>query len=123
MALDRWNLSVLFTSEEEFLATLEEFKSLIPLVGDFQGKLSNEEKLAEYLRLDKKANMLLTDPPYGVSFLVAGYYYTCKEPCYYGAVYEHTDDDLSCEGEISLIAVSEERFEDNGHALAWAMQQ
>ena len=59
MALDRWNLSVLFSSEEEFLATLEEFKSLIPLVGDFQGKLSNEEKLAEYLRLDKKANMLL----------------------------------------------------------------
>ena len=46
MALDRWNLSVLFSSEEEFLATLEEFKSLIPLVGDFQGKLSNEEKLA-----------------------------------------------------------------------------
>ena len=60
---------------------------------------------------------------YGEYVLVAGYYYTHKEPGYYGAVYEHTDSDLSSEGEIKLIAVSEKRFEDNGHALAWAMQQ
>ena len=60
---------------------------------------------------------------FGNSVLVAGYYYQPHGGCYYGAVYEHTDDDLSCEGEIRLIAVSEERFEDNGHALAWARQQ
>ncbi|WP_342718862.1 hypothetical protein [Hornefia porci] len=31
------------------------------------------------------------------------------------------DDDLSCEGTIGLAAVSEVEFEDNGHAIAWAM--
>lgn len=60
---------------------------------------------------------------FGSRFLVAGYYYSHNEPCWYGAVYEHTDSDLSCEGEVRLVAVSEERFEDNGHALAWAMAQ
>lgn len=59
---------------------------------------------------------------FGTRILVAGYFYSYKQPCYYGAIYEHTDSDLSCEGEIKLLAISEERFEDNGHALAWAMQ-
>jgi len=40
---------------------------------------------------------------------------------YFGAVYEHLDDDLSCEGEIGLAAASEVEFEDDGHAIAWAM--
>ena len=60
---------------------------------------------------------------FGSRFLVAGYYYSYKEPCYFGAVYEHTTEDRTCEGEVRLVAVSEERFEDNGHALAWAMAQ
>lgn len=60
---------------------------------------------------------------FGSRFLVAGYFYAYKEPCYYGAVYEYTTDDHTCEGEVRLIAVSGERFEDNGHALAWAMAQ
>ena len=59
MSKDIWDLSVFFKSEEEFLSTLEEFKALIPTVATFQGKLSDENALAEYLRLDKKANMLL----------------------------------------------------------------
>ena len=54
---------------------------------------------------------------------MAGYYYSYKEPCYYGAVYEYTTEDHTCEGEVRLAAVSDERFEDNGHALAWAMAQ
>ena len=54
-----WDLSVFFKSEEEFLSTLEEFKKLIPLAAGFQGKLTDEAALAEFLRLDKKANMLL----------------------------------------------------------------
>lgn len=60
---------------------------------------------------------------FGDRFLVAGHYYAYKEPCYYGAVYEYTTDDHTCEGEVRLAAVSEERFDDNGHALAWAMAQ
>jgi len=59
MAKDCWDLSVFFKSEEEFLSTLEEFKTLIPELAAFQGKLSDEKELAAFLRLDKKANMLL----------------------------------------------------------------
>jgi len=59
MAKDTWDLSVFFQSEEEFLSTLEEFKSLIPIAASYEGKLADEGSLAEYLRLDKKANLLL----------------------------------------------------------------
>ena len=59
---------------------------------------------------------------FGDRVLLAGYYYNGKnKPCYFGAVYEHLDDDLSCEGTIGLRAASEVEFEDDGHAMAWAM--
>jgi len=61
---------------------------------------------------------------FGDKILLAGYYYNGKgKPCYFGAVYEHLDDDLSCEGAIGLRAVSEVEHEDDGHAIAWAMSQ
>ena len=45
---------------------------------------------------------------FGDKVLLAGYYYNGKgNPCYFGAVFEHLDDDLSCEGTIGLRAVSE----------------
>ena len=37
--------------------------------------------------------------------------------------YEFLTDDTTCEGTIGLRAVSEVEFEDDGHAMAWAMQQ
>ena len=56
--------------------------------------------------------------------LVAGYYYNGKgQPSYFGAVYEHLDDDLSCEGALGLRAVSDVEHTDDGHAAAWAMAQ
>lgn len=56
--------------------------------------------------------------------LLTGHYYHADGKCYFGAVYEFLDDDdHSCEGIIGLRAVSEERFEDDGHAIAWALQQ
>ena len=60
---------------------------------------------------------------FGDRVLVAGHYYQHNKPCYYGAVYEHLDDDLSCEGTIGLRAVSDVAFEDDGHAIAWCMMQ
>lgn len=61
---------------------------------------------------------------FGDKVLLAGYYWGGKnKPSYFGAVYEHLDDDLSCEGTIGLYAASEVAFEDDGHAIAWAMQQ
>ena len=60
---------------------------------------------------------------YGKRFLVAGYCYVPHNGCYFGAVYEHVDNDLTCNGNVKLIAVSDKLFDDNGHALEWAMRQ
>ncbi|MBO5567716.1 MAG: hypothetical protein J6N53_02475 [Lachnospiraceae bacterium] len=61
---------------------------------------------------------------FGDKVLLAGYFYNGKnKPSYFGAVYEHLDDDMSCEGTIGLKTVSEVAFEDDGHAMAWAMAQ
>ena len=60
---------------------------------------------------------------FGDKVLIAGYFYTGKDkPSYFGAVYEHLDDDLSCEGTIGLAEVSEVEFEDEGHAIEWAIK-
>ena len=59
---------------------------------------------------------------FGSKVLLAGYFYSGRNAnSYFGAVYEYTTDDHTCEGEIRLTAVSDEMFEDNGHAIAWAM--
>lgn len=59
---------------------------------------------------------------YGDKILLAGYYYNGRgKDSFFGAVYTFTTDDHSCEGEITLTAVSDEFFADNGHAIAWAM--
>ena len=59
---------------------------------------------------------------FGNKVLLAGYFYNgMNRPCYYGAVYEYLTDDTSCEGMIGLSDVSEVEFQDDGHAIAWAM--
>ena len=59
---------------------------------------------------------------FGNRVLLAGYFYSGpKANDYFAAVYEHTTADKSCEGEIRLTAVSDEHFEDAGHALQWGM--
>ena len=61
---------------------------------------------------------------YGDRVLMAGYYYNGSgKPSYYAAVFEHLDDDHSCEGAIGLRAVSEVEFADDGHAIEWALAQ
>ena len=61
---------------------------------------------------------------FGDKIILAGYFYNgVSEPCYYGAVYEYLTEDTTCEGAIGLRAASEIEFEDDGHAIAWAMQQ
>ena len=59
---------------------------------------------------------------FGNKVILAGYYYNGRnENSYFGAVYEFAGKDHTCEGEIKLTAVSDEFFEDDGHAIAWAM--
>jgi hypothetical protein len=61
---------------------------------------------------------------FGDKVLLAGYFYNgMNKPCYYGAVYEYLTDDTSCEGAIGLSDVSEVEFNDDGHAIAWAMSR
>ena len=61
---------------------------------------------------------------FGDKVLLAGHYYNGKgKPSYFGATYEFLTDDTSCEGNIGLRAASEVEFTDDGHAIAWAMQQ
>ena len=61
---------------------------------------------------------------FGDKVILAGYYYNgTGKPCYFGAAYEFLTDDHTCEGTIGLASASEVEFEDNGHAIAWAMQQ
>ena len=71
--------------------------------------------------LESRWSKILT---FGDKILLAGHYYNgAGKPSYFGAVYEHLDDDFSCEGTLGLRAASEVEFEDDGHAIAWAMQQ
>lgn len=61
---------------------------------------------------------------FGDKVLLAGHYYNgAGRPSFYGAVYEYLTDDTSCEGAIGLRAASGVEFEDDGHAIEWAMQQ
>ena len=62
---------------------------------------------------------------FGETVLLAGYYYNGPgKPAYFAATYEYLEDgDHDCESTIGLRAVSEVEVEDDGHAIAWAMQQ
>lgn len=61
---------------------------------------------------------------FGDKVIIAGYYYTGRSKAhYYGAVYEFLTNDRSCEGTIGLREASKVQFEDDGHAIAWAMSR
>ena len=62
---------------------------------------------------------------FGDKVLVAGYFWNGPgQPSYFAATYEYLDEgDHDCESTIGLRAVSEVEFEDDGHAIAWAMNR
>ena len=61
---------------------------------------------------------------FGDKVLVAGYYHNGRhKTCWFGATYEFLTDDTTCEGTVGLRAVSEVEFEEDGHAIDWAMRQ
>ena len=69
-------------------------------------------------RLMHNGGTLLT---FGDRILVAGYFFNPNGRSYYGAAYRFTTAVHNCEGEVELVSISEDTFEDNGHAIAWAM--
>lgn len=71
--------------------------------------------------LECRWSKLLT---FGDKVVIAGHYYNgLNKPCYFGATYEFLTDDHTCAGTIGLRATSEVEFDDDGHAIAWALQQ
>ena len=61
---------------------------------------------------------------FGENILVAGFYWNGpNESRYFAAVYEYLDDgDFDSESMIGIKAVTDVEFEDDGHAIQWAMQ-
>ena len=71
--------------------------------------------------LESRWSKVLT---FGDKILMAGHYYNgAGKPSYFGAVYDLLYYDFSREGTIGLRGASEVEFEDDGHAILWAMQQ
>lgn len=62
---------------------------------------------------------------FGDKIVMVGYFCSGPDkPCYFGAVYEYLEDgEHDCESTIGLYTASDVEFEDNGHAICWAMQQ
>ena len=59
---------------------------------------------------------------YGDRILVAGHRYQRDGKDWIGMVYEFLDDDATgVEDFIGIREISTERFEDEGHAIAWAI--
>ena len=59
---------------------------------------------------------------FGNKVILAGYFYNgMNRPSYFGAVYEFLTEDTTCEGMVGLKEVSGIDFEDDGHAIAWAI--
>lgn len=91
--------------------------------------MSNMTTLAEKYRLPNPTTLERLETRwhkvlrFGDKVLLAGNFYHADGKCYFGAVYEFLEDDHSCEGVLGLREVSEERFEDDGHAIAWALNQ
>lgn len=61
---------------------------------------------------------------FGNRILVAGYIYTPGGNDWFGAVYEFLNDgETTCEDPIGIRSISDDRYEDAGHAIAWCLQQ
>ncbi len=54
-----WDLSRIYPNQEKFDADLEKLKGIADQMGGYAGKLSDEEKLKEYLTLEREMNDLL----------------------------------------------------------------
>jgi len=60
---------------------------------------------------------------YGNRILLAGHWYNPDGKSWIAAVYEFLGDgEMDCEDFVGIREVAEERFEDNGHAIAWAIK-
>ena len=61
--------------------------------------------------------------PYNDKMIMAGWYYNGPEaPGWYGAIYERLEDGpLHPEMDLGLACISAKFYEDEGHAIEWAI--
>ena len=55
----QWDLSFIYKDEASFDADSERIKAIAKELPSYEGHLSDEEKLASYLRLEKEAELIL----------------------------------------------------------------
>ncbi len=60
---------------------------------------------------------------FGDRVILVGHYYHPDGNCYFAAVYEFMDDNLTSEGFIGFREVSNKRFEYDGNSIEWALNQ
>lgn len=53
----QWDLSFIYKDEASFDADLERIKAIAKELPSYEGQLSDEEKLASFLRLEKKPSI------------------------------------------------------------------
>lgn len=76
--------------------------------------------IATQERLEERFHVVVK---FGDLVILAGHYYTGEHsPSWYSAVYRFTGPGRSCEDTIALCRLSDQFFEDEGHALQWAMK-
>ncbi|VYU06838.1 Uncharacterised protein [Veillonella ratti] len=79
-------------------------------------------QLAEFKTSERLEMRGYTVLNFGNKVLMAGTHFDRGEYYWFGAVYEYTTDEHYCDSEIQLKCVSDTLFEDNGHAMEWAMK-
>ena len=61
---------------------------------------------------------------YGDRIMVSGYIHNPGGKSWIAAVYEFLNPgETDCEDPIGIRAISDDRYEDAGHAIAWCLQQ
>ena len=124
-----------YTVDGETFSTLKEAKAFCEAEAANKPEKETEIEIVETYAATRIFRLPKTTTPedlgcrwsctlnFGDKILLAGHFYNgAGKPSYYGAVYEFTTDDHTCEGQIKLVCAAA-AFEDNGHAIAWAMQQ
>lgn len=88
-----------------------------------ENNLRREYRLLNISNLEELEGRHSKTLSFGSHILVAGYYYEYKKPCYFGAVYTYSTAKRLIDEDAKLEAISTEKFEDDGHAIEWAMKK
>lgn len=89
-------------------------------VEDLLEEVLRDRETIESLEMNLDDAVVLT---YDGAVIVSGYYWNGPgRPAYFAAIYETVfDSEVGPETDLELVTTSPVFFEDNGHAIAWAI--